>query len=67
MPRFLISFQVEQLLSGQIAVDAVSPEAAARAFYCGDYDETRLAARLDLQDSEDAIVEIRACYYGASV
>jgi hypothetical protein len=61
LPRFVIHFHVEQLLSGDIEVEAKSSEAAAVAFYSGSFDEARLTAKLDLEDSEDAIVEIRAC------
>jgi hypothetical protein len=59
MPKFLISFRVEQLLSGIIAVEAESAEAAREAFERGDFDEQRLAAGLDLEDSEDSITDIR--------
>jgi hypothetical protein len=59
MARFLICFQVEQLLGGTIEVEAASREAASEAFYRGDYDDARLSAKLDLQDSEDCIVLIR--------
>jgi hypothetical protein len=60
MTRFLIVFQVEQLLIGTIEVEAESRDAAAARFYCGDYDEARLAAKLELEDSEDAVVEVSA-------
>ena len=59
MPKFLISFRVEQLLSGNIEVEAESVEAAREAFERGDVDEQRLAADLDLEDSEDSITDIR--------
>jgi hypothetical protein len=59
MPKFLISFRVEQLLSGSIEVEAEGPEAAREAFERGDVDEQRLAAALSLEDSEDSITEIR--------
>jgi hypothetical protein len=59
MPKFLISFRVEQLLSGSIEVEAASAEAAREAFERGDVDEQRLAADLDLEDSKDSITEIR--------
>ena len=59
MPKFLISFPVEQLLSGSIEVEAGSLEAARAAFERGDADEQRLAADLTLEDSEDSIMEIR--------
>ena len=58
MPKFLISFRVEQLLSGSIEVEAGSLEAARAAFERGDFDEQRLAANLDLTDSEDRITDI---------
>jgi hypothetical protein len=59
MPKFLISFRVEQLLSGSIEIEAESAEAAREAFERGDFDEQRLAADLDLEDSEDSITDIR--------
>ncbi len=59
MPKFLISFRVEQLLSGSIAVEAESAEAAREAFERGDFDEQRLTANLDLEDSEDSVTDIR--------
>jgi hypothetical protein len=59
MPKYLICFQVEQLLSGTIQVEAKSPEDARAGFYLGDYDHARLTATLDLEDSDDAILEIR--------
>jgi hypothetical protein len=58
MPKFLISFHVEQLLSGTIEVDAPSARAACEGFYRGDFDDARLITKLALEDSEDAIVEI---------
>jgi hypothetical protein len=58
MPKFLIYFVVEQLLNGEIEVEAVSREAARDAFYRGDYDEARLATKLDLDESEDDVVAI---------
>jgi hypothetical protein len=58
MAKFVICFQVEQLLGGMIEVEAESREAACAGFYCGDYDDARFNAKLDLEDSEDAIVAI---------
>jgi hypothetical protein len=59
MPKFLISFRVEQLLSGSIEVEAESAQAARKAFNRGDFDEQRLAADLDREDSEDSITAIQ--------
>ena len=63
MPKFLICFCVEQLWSGAIEVEAESREAASSAFYGGNYDDARLAAKLDLEDSEDNVVQIRDIYH----
>lgn len=59
MATFLICFQVEQLYNGTIEVEAVSAEAACEGFYRGDFDDMRLTAKLDLQDTEDAIVAVQ--------
>ena len=62
MPKFLICFRVEQLLSGGIEIEAADAiEARAKFEKCqpGDaIDDARLEARLDLEDSEDSITEI---------
>lgn len=67
MPKFLICFRVEQLLSGCIEVYADSAKAAQEAFERGAYDKAssacpvgRLKTKLDLEDSEDSIAAIQS-------
>lgn len=66
MPKYRIRFLVEQTLYGSIEIEAESAEAARAAFGEGEYDEpsercrvARGDARLDLQESEDTILEIQ--------
>lgn len=64
MPKFRICFRVEQTLAGNIDVEAESAEAAQQMFHDAldgknEYvDALREDADLDLDDSQDSIVDI---------
>lgn len=77
--KFLICFRVEQTLAGSIEVEADSVDQAralfdARGFCSGNtpewnarvkaVDEERQDAKLDLDDSQDSIVEVQAAGTG---
>jgi hypothetical protein len=74
MPKFLVCFRVEQTLSGSIEFEADNADQAASLFAAHGYcpgateeardriitiDAARQEAKLDLEDSEDSITEIK--------
>jgi hypothetical protein len=74
MPKFLVCFRVEQTLSGSIEFEADNADHAAALFAARGYcpaataearerimavDDARREAKLDLEDSEDSITEVK--------
>lgn len=68
MPKFRVCFRVEQLLSGSIEVEAETAEAARALFEHPEpwkdraaqaVDDARTDAKLNLEDSEDSITEVK--------
>lgn len=58
MPRYRIRFRVDQVLAGSIVVIANNETEARKDFNLGVYDDDRLEAKLDLDQSHDTITEI---------